>query len=173
MKRVAATAVLGIASVFLSGCFVSQTALIAPDTADYPFEKLTHFTRASPDHPEIVSANGDMGRIPTGYVIREEGDVVAILLFKDIGGGYYIAQRKRATNPLYMYDLVKIDGPKTYSYDLTCNLSGDAAAIGSGAIAKTEQDQALLCHVKDLPSLIALFQAKEKTAAPQKLYQAQ
>jgi hypothetical protein len=83
MRRFLSGLVLAVAGLVLAGCFVSETSLIAPGDAAYPYQEIA-FTQADGEDVTLVREGDDYA------MTTSEGKV--LLRFQLIRDNYYVVQ---------------------------------------------------------------------------------
>ena len=151
----------------LSSCYVSDTALITPENADWPL----------PDHARYrepgTAAFGNINRKDTGYdryhndsgivrrVFTSPDEKVSSLLFHRLAEpNYYIVQefdyRTEPGTPSYRYDVVTIEGATVTVLNLECDVEENRAFAEEGLISRKEEN-ARSCSIRDLAALETIF----------------
>jgi hypothetical protein len=89
----------------LGGCFISETPLVGPEDAVFPYETIS-YKAANDDAPEKLVRQGD------SYVIAAPDSSARIeVRFKDIGDGLYLAQFRGEEDGKIsiLYSVLKVD----------------------------------------------------------------
>jgi hypothetical protein len=92
----------------LSGCFISETPLIGPEDAVFPYETIS-YKQPSDEKPEKLVRQGD------SYVITAADSSATVeVRFKDLGDGLYLAQFSGEDNGKVsiLYSVLKVDFDK-------------------------------------------------------------
>jgi hypothetical protein len=94
---------LVLLAIGLSGCFVSETPLIAEGDAVFPYQRIV-YGEAGEKNVSTLVKQGDV------YVLASKGEQAAFR-FKDVGGGFYVVQVQSTTeksSPI-LYAFIKVD----------------------------------------------------------------
>jgi hypothetical protein len=169
------------ACLLLSGCFLSKTPLITPQTADHPLSegvRLRHVVlcSASPSQQPIGCIGSSKSEEPywTGTLKNVEGwyllDYGADpragkrkVLVKDIGRNFYIVQEDErfeakpgALDVLfgqrYAYDLVRIDAKAVYLYGFQCT-TADRRWLKDKLLAAIDHDNCIATSIDGLTKI--------------------
>lgn len=106
-------ALLLAATLSLGGCFLSDTSFITPDTADYPFNRMTY--EAYPSERFVYVPGGidttDTLVLRDGlYRLTASGDGAAEILFQSAGGDLYLGQlMPGGENDPYVFFAAELD----------------------------------------------------------------
>jgi hypothetical protein len=116
-----------LAACFLSGCYVSKTPFITPETADYPIATGTRFDAFLPRgqtwRPQPART---VHRIGTHYIYMEDGSPRRSIpfLLKQIAPRRYVIQLSDTADPVriteYYYAIVDFDGTTAIQYSPAC-----------------------------------------------------
>lgn len=120
--RLAAAATLMVA---LTGCFTSKTALITPETADYPIADGAKFLRTTPGNPDDFPAHVVVRRDGANYVLDSDGEDIVGLL-KEVAPGTFVGAV--SYEGTYLYNLYVRDKDGYLQYSLMCDALEKLAA---------------------------------------------
>jgi len=93
-----------LAPLSLAGCYMTQTPLITPDKAVFPYQRIV-YTEASSEKPITLTHEGD------SYTTKNEKGDTATVRFQQVGDNLYVAQlgSKTEQGEVYLYGLVRVD----------------------------------------------------------------
>ncbi len=171
--RLVIHAVLLVAAFGLAGCYVGKTALITPETADYPVAHRTHFDGFLPRGTGWRPQGGRaLGVVDKYYVYIEDGETERSVpfLMKRIAPGRYIIQINDSSDSAriteYYYGLVDFDGKTAIQYQPSCVPL--QAWIDQKLIESAERTSTnTRCLFKTFENLSTVLQAAAKNAPPE------
>jgi hypothetical protein len=114
-----------LALLALAGCYASDTPLITPDHAAFPYQSIT-YTRVGEAVQLTIAHQGD------AYVSTDDRNFFTDVVFQPVSGPYYVAQFhvNSEGNDGYLYGLVKVDAATNTA--LVYALFADAKDVGPG-----------------------------------------
>ncbi len=169
-------ALLG-AALLLSGCYLSKTPLITPQTADYPIASDSHFAA-------FARRGEDWRPMPYGrtvrraggyYFFRDDGSDETSLpfLMKEVSPGRYVVQANDTSDftrvTEYYYLLLDFDGTEAVQYSTTCWPREEW--ISEGLVARVEQTAVnWRCHFDSLEDLTTVLVGTTEYTAPEERF---
>jgi hypothetical protein len=162
-------ALAAIATVGLSGCFVSDKPFITPANADYPFGEVTHFLNFDgPNSNSVVTSESDLILKDAYYYVSDN----YVLLFKALDAGFYVMQLSRPPESSgSFYSLMRIDGKIRYNYNNQCSEHTAEMFAATGAIERvvlfgrdrvSPRSRDRHCYVRDLVGLADIFSSLKR-----------
>jgi hypothetical protein len=106
MRRIRGIMFALLAPLALAGCFTSETPLIGPDDAVFPFETIVFRSMDRPDDRQTWTHEGDIYRFaPDG------GDEALSVRLKPVEDDLFVVQMEGPTDkpPAVLYALLKVD----------------------------------------------------------------
>ncbi len=169
-------ALLG-AAMLLSGCYLSKTMLITPETADYPIVSDSHFAsfaRRGEDWRPMPSGR-TVRRSGAYYFFRDDGSNATSLpfLMKEVLPGRYVVQANDTSDfarvTEYYYLLLDFDGREAVQYSATCWPREEW--ISDGLVAQVEQTAVnARCHFDSLEDLTTVLVGTTDYTAPEERF---
>jgi len=165
------------AALLLSGCYLSKTPLITPETADYPIASDSHFAA-------FARRGEDWRPMPHGRTVRRAGgyyffrddesdDTSLPFLMKAVAPGRYVVQANDTSDftrvTEYYYLLLDFDGAEAIQYSTTCWPREEW--ISEGLVTRIEQTAVnARCHFDSLEDLTTVLVGTMEYAAPEERF---
>ncbi len=166
-----------ILTLVLSGCYVSKTPLITPQTADYPIPSDSHFDafarRGEDWRPMEVGRT--VRRSGGYYFFRDDGSDETSLpfLMKAISPGRYVVQANDTSDftrvSEYYYFLLDFDGAEAIQYSTECWPRDEWVA--ERLVTRVEQTSVnTRCHFENLEHLATVLEGTSAYTAPEEKF---
>jgi hypothetical protein len=159
-------AAFGLAACLaLAGCFTSEAPLF--EGAGVPVMGAGRVTITTHENGQAPDS-GEMEWTAAGYVEPDKPDKKDVMTFHHMPGGgpfspWYVGQTNGGGDSGgYMYLLYRKQGPRLYSYDISCEDLTDAEAAAAHLVRKDSGRECVATRASDLAQAFRLL-AKRKT----------
>lgn len=164
-----------IATLALTGCYVSKQPLITPATADYPVPDGAHFAAFVPAGAKWLAHGGRTLRRSGAYYVYVDdrgGKPSLPFLLKRIRPGLFVAQLSDNADPAqareHAYELIDFDGKTAIQYSGTC--PARAEWVTRHLVEHIEQTTTPRCVFGNLGNLVTVLREAATNAAPEAKY---